>query len=57
MEKHSDEALVTVEETEGLCYLPPRKKKPQPVTPEAPPAAPAVQAETEPGDTPLRDEG
>ena len=28
MEKHSDEALVTMEETEGLCYLPVKRQVP-----------------------------
>ncbi|XP_041466864.1 serine/arginine repetitive matrix protein 2-like [Lytechinus variegatus] len=44
MEKHSDEALVGVEETEGLCYLP-TKRRPKPAPPQTPAPEP-VQGET-----------
>ncbi|XP_063956953.1 mucin-2-like isoform X2 [Lytechinus pictus] len=54
MEKHSDEALVGVEETEGLCYLPTKRRPkpaPDPVQTETPSTEP-VKTETVPATEP-----
>ncbi|XP_041466885.1 mucin-12-like [Lytechinus variegatus] len=55
MEKHSDEALVGVEETEGLCYLP-TKRRPKPPPPQTPAPEPVQeQVKKKSSDTPGND--
>nr|XP_054757271.1 mucin-2-like [Lytechinus pictus] len=56
MEKHSDEALVGVEETEGLCYLP-TKRRPKPAPDPTGLDAESEQVEKKSSDTPPGNDG